>query len=150
MGRMIGYMLTWSTYGTWVQGDSKGYVKGGDILGENGALENSNLNSLVKERVLLTDQQREVVRESILHEAAAKSQQVYALSVASDHVHLVLNCTPKLNIERAIWCYKYATKAALVKEGFKGKVWTKGYDKRFCFNEKSLRSRIAYVHGHRK
>jgi len=27
MARMIGYMLTWTTYGTWLQRDKRGYVK---------------------------------------------------------------------------------------------------------------------------
>jgi len=27
MARMIGYMLTWTTYRTWLQGDKRGYVK---------------------------------------------------------------------------------------------------------------------------
>ena len=27
--RIIGYMVTWTTYGTWVQGEKKGYVKNG-------------------------------------------------------------------------------------------------------------------------
>lgn len=29
-----------------------------------------------------------------------------------------------------------------------GRVWTKGYDKRYCFDEKALRERIAYVERH--
>jgi len=27
--RLFGYMLTWTTYGTWVQGDRRGFVKDG-------------------------------------------------------------------------------------------------------------------------
>jgi len=30
MARMIGYMLTRTTYGTWLQGDKRGYVKDGE------------------------------------------------------------------------------------------------------------------------
>jgi len=30
--RIIGYMVTWTTYGTWLQGEKKGYVKNGKIL----------------------------------------------------------------------------------------------------------------------
>ena len=150
MGRMIGYMLTWSTYGSWLQGDEKGYVKCGKVLGGNRALENSNLASLVKERVFLTDPQRKVVRDAILEEAARYGQQVHALSVLSDHVHLVLGCIDRFSIERAVRCYKNATISVMVASGFAGKVWTKGYDKRFCYDEQSLRARIAYVRRHRE
>ena len=150
MGRMVGYMLTWSTYGSWLQGDEKGYVKRGKVLGGNRALENSNLASLVKEKVFLTDQQRKVVHDAILEEAARYGQPVHALSVLSEHVHLVLGCVDRLSIERAVCSYKNATISAMVASGFAGKVWTKGYDKRFCYDEQSLRARIAYVHRHRE
>ena len=35
MGKIIGYMVTWTTYGTRLQGDKRGYVKGGEILQGN-------------------------------------------------------------------------------------------------------------------
>jgi len=67
-------LLTWTTYGTWLQGSIKGFVKDGEVRGEN---------------------------------------------------------------------------AALQKSGYDGKVWTRGYDKRFCFDQKGLRERTKYVEGHR-
>ncbi len=38
--------------------------------------------------------------------------------------------------------------AAFRQEGLEGKVWARGYDKRFCFEEVSVESRIAYVVKH--
>jgi len=35
MPRTVGYMITWTTYGTWLQGDERGYVKNGKVLREN-------------------------------------------------------------------------------------------------------------------
>ena len=29
---MIAYMLTWTTYGTWLQGDERGYGKDGETF----------------------------------------------------------------------------------------------------------------------
>ena len=42
MSEIVGYMLTWTTYGTWLQGDARGYVKNGKILSENKGLEKAN------------------------------------------------------------------------------------------------------------
>ena len=39
MAGMIGFMATWTTYGTWLQGHKKGYVKNGKILEANPELE---------------------------------------------------------------------------------------------------------------
>ena len=33
--KLIGYMITWTTYGSWLQGDKRGYVKNGQIFGPN-------------------------------------------------------------------------------------------------------------------
>jgi hypothetical protein len=52
-------------------------------------------------------------------------------------------------IEDLVRRYKNAGYFALRKEGFVGRVWTRGYDKRFCFDEKALKERIRYVEGHR-
>ncbi len=38
MTKTVGYMITWTTYGTWLQGDKKGFVKEGKIRGENVAI----------------------------------------------------------------------------------------------------------------
>jgi len=34
MREIIGCMITWTTYGSWLQGDKRGYVKDGKILRE--------------------------------------------------------------------------------------------------------------------
>ena len=49
------------------------------------------------------------------------------------------------------WCvrnYKNASLFALRRNGFVRKVRTSGYDKRYCFDEKSLRARVDYVSKH--
>jgi hypothetical protein len=39
---LIGYMVTWTTYGSWLQGDKRGYVKNGTILPANDKLKSAN------------------------------------------------------------------------------------------------------------
>jgi REP element-mobilizing transposase RayT len=113
-------MISWTTYGTWLQGDERGYVRNGKVLRENKALENANRNNLKREAVRLNDQQRQIVREAILKEADSHGQQVYTLAVCSDHVHLVTNYvhTP---IEKLVWAYKYATAADCTKTDLPGR-----------------------------
>jgi len=48
-------------------------------------------------------------------------------------------------IEKVVAYYKTAGRLALKGMGCTGKVWTRGYDKRFCFDRASLRRRIEYV-----
>lgn len=106
MPKTVGYMLTWTTYGTWLQGDEKGYVKNGRILTENKALENSNLKNLKTRSVYLNIQQREAVRNAIIQEAKHHNQKILEIVVCSNHVHLVADYT-KVPIDKIAWAYKF-------------------------------------------
>jgi len=52
MKRMIGYMVTWTTYGTWLQGDKRGYVKDGKTLAQNDKLKSANQRQPMSSTVL--------------------------------------------------------------------------------------------------
>ena len=41
-------------------------------------------------------------------------------------------------------------RVALQAKGFVRRVWTRGYDKRYCFDEKSLKDRMDYVGRHKQ
>lgn len=147
MGRMIGYMITWTTYGTWLQGDMRGYVKNGKVLRGNKKLQEANRMSQKDKSVRLTRANREIVRKAILKEAEKLGQTIYSMVVCSNHVHMVANRI-EITIEKVAGRYKRAGTVALKGNGFTGKVWTKGFDKRFCFDEKSLKDKIDYVRRH--
>jgi hypothetical protein len=44
--------------------------------------------------------------------------------------------------------YKGSAQAALRKVGVAGRIWTKGFDKRYCFDQQTLQNRINYVKSH--
>ncbi len=148
MAKTLGYMLSWTTYGTWLQGDDRGYTDRGVVLRENQAIENANLQHLKKEAVHLNESQQSVVVEAIRKEAESKGQRIFAVAVCSDHVH-IMGGYVEIPLAKLLWAYKFATARALHKTGIVGKVWTKGYDKRFCFDTDSLTGRIEYVKRHR-
>jgi REP element-mobilizing transposase RayT len=147
MGKMIAYMLTWTTYGTWLQGDERGFVKDGQILNKNETLENINKFNLEKEPVRLNAKQREIVKNTIIEEAKRVSQKIFALIVFSNHIHLLVEKNQN-SIETTAALYKTAARKALYKTGLEGKIWSKGFDKRFCFNEQELDRRIEYINRH--
>ena len=147
MGCMVGYMLSWNTYGTWLQGDRRGWTKNGKVYGERGRLEDANLKAMKGRPVVLDREQREVVQAKIEEVAKRMGQRIYAIAVRSNHVHIVLENTEKA-IARAAMQYKMETTLALQKRGLRGKVWARGYDKRFCFDDAAVRARVGYVEGH--
>ena len=66
---MIAYMLTWTAYGTWLQGDKRGYVKDGKTHAANPGLYNSNRMALKQSPVRLSEKQRNLVKAQIINEA---------------------------------------------------------------------------------
>jgi hypothetical protein len=144
MKRLLGYMLTWTTYGSWLQGDNQGYVKDSKVLPASPALELANKARLKSPQFKLNTVGKNVVRKAITEEAKILRQTIYAMSVFSNHIHLVVNCN-ELPIEKAVSHYKNAARLALHEAGFGGKLWTRGFDKRFCFSETELMQKISYV-----
>lgn len=147
MRKTLGYLLTWTTYGTWLQGNKKGYVKDGVTFGINAPLAISNKQRLKKDPVILTRTQREIIETAIRKKADEIGQKLYAVVVCSDHVHIVVDYTTK-DIGLIVRYYKTAGHKAMKDTGFSGQLWTKGFDKRFCFDEQTLHKRINYVNKH--
>lgn len=147
MAKMIGFMATWTTYGTWLQGDERGYVKDGTILDANAALEESNKRSLKHDEIKIPKNLRQTVEDAVLQEAQEIGQQVYALAVRSNHVHIVVESIGK-TCGYSIGRFKKAATKALRQYRFSDKVWTKGFDKRYCYNQNELQAKILYVQKH--
>ena len=149
MGRTLGYMITWTTFGTWLQGDNRRYVKNARTLPANQKLVESNRHLQLQDAVKLTDDQRQIVHRAILEEARQQGHRIYALVVQSCHVHIVAGYIHK-PISKIVAYYKKAARVALQMSGHNGRVWTKGYDKRFCFDQETLEQKISYVNSHNK
>jgi REP element-mobilizing transposase RayT len=145
--RIIGYMVTWTTYGTWLQGEKKGYVKNGKILAQNDKLKSANQRQQKYPTVKLNSEQKQIVQNSIIEEAQRINHKIFAIAACSNHVHIVAGVSEE-SIEQAVHRCKYSATSALRKFGSQGKIWSKGFDKRFCFADKELENKVRYVRSH--
>ena len=139
MAKMIGYMLTWRTYGTWLQGDERGC--------KNEKLEQANKKNLKKEPIKFNSAQIEAVKDSIIQEAKRLNQKIYALTVLPNHIHLLVEKIDEA-IESTAAFYKTVARKALYKNNLQGRIWAKGYDKRYVFTEQELLNRMVYILKH--
>jgi len=114
-------MVTWTTYGTWLQGDKRGYVKDGRVLkGDQRLLE--LCKGLQKGRtVKLTKPEKEVVRRAISSESQRIAQKLEALAVCTNHVHLAARPCDR-SIERIVSMYKSTGTRALRSGGRAGPI----------------------------
>jgi len=83
----------------------------------------------------------EAIGQSLL---ARKPARIYAMTVQTWHVHIVVSDTPA-SLSGIVKCIKDAARWRL-RPG--RPIWGAGYDKRFCFDERSLQARIEYVERH--
>jgi REP element-mobilizing transposase RayT len=144
---MIGFMATWTTYGTWLQGSKKGYIKNGVTLKANPELEETNKALLKHEKITIPKSLHTIIKNAILKEAEEMSQKVHAITVCSNHVHIVVGSIGK-SCGYSVGRFKKAATGELRRYGFHDKVWTKGFDKRYCFSEQELEKKIRYVQQH--
>jgi REP element-mobilizing transposase RayT len=145
--RLVGYMITWTTYGTWLQGDKRGYVKDGRILEGNQKLFELCKGLQKSQTVKLTKPEKEIVRQAISNESQRIRQKIEAMAVCTNHLHLATRPCDK-SIERTVSMYKSAATRALRTGGRSGPIWTTGFDKRFCFTEADLAREIEYIQNH--
>ena len=141
-------MVTWTTYGSWLQGDKRRFVKDGKILEGNEKIykicEKLRKGSSVK----LTFSEKSIVRTSILTEAEHIGQQIEAVAVCTNHIHLAARPCSK-SIERIVSMYKSAATRQLRFCDRRGRIWTKGFNKRFCFDEEDFYRKVLYIKRHK-
>jgi REP element-mobilizing transposase RayT len=149
MRQPIGYMLTWTTYGSWLQGDKRGYVKDGTIMPENIALNRANRMVMTSPQMSLTFRQKKIIEKELRKEADLLGQEIYAISVGKNHIHLIVGSND-LDAASATSHYKNAARLAVQADGFCGRLWTRGFSKRYCFDQAQLNTMIEYVNRHNK
>lgn len=147
MQKVLGYMLTWTAYGSWLQGDRRKYVKNGQILDPNTPLENKNKENMKYPKVSLIAAQRKIIEKAIIEESAGLNQKIYAIAIGKNHIHLVVDCN-FISASSAMSHYKNAARLAMESNGFLGRLWTRGFSVRYCFDENQLNKAIQYVNLH--
>jgi len=147
MGKVVGYMATWATYGSWLQGDKRGYVRKGKVLGGSEGLERANKRMLGGGAVKLNRAEREIIKKGMLAEGDRIGERLLAVSVQSSHLHVVIAAGGKaVGKVVSLKCAAYYERQ---RDSVGRRLWARGYDKRLCFDEQSLVNRIRYVERHK-
>ncbi|MBN1795078.1 MAG: transposase [Sedimentisphaerales bacterium] len=140
-------MITFTTYGSWLPGDKRRYVQQGKVLHGNEKIYEHARKIQKTETIKLNAKEKAIVRQAIIEEAEKVGQKLEAIAVYSNHVHLVVRWSYH-PIGDVVSRYKNAAMFALGSNGRTGRIWTRGYDRRFCFTEDELNARIQYVKRH--
>ncbi|WP_428308810.1 hypothetical protein [Lacipirellula sp.] len=143
----LGIMITATTYGTWLRGDRRGWIDDGKLMPPSPGLEDADRERMEHPPFVFGAEQLlevgDLMGRSLVTRLAAP---IFALHVGSWHFHVVIGVQP-CDVPAAVKCGKDAVRFGLRPSR---PIWTAGYDKRYCFDEASLRGRIRYVERHNK
>jgi len=152
----VGYFLTWVTYGTWLPGDTRGWVEYGrgwqlpDPIRELEAAAR-----MTEDACRLNAEQRDAVQRQIAETCQHRGWDLHAANCRSNHVHVVVSAgdapPKKIRADLKAWaarCLKQHASALADASGYdRGREnwWAERGSIRFLYDESSLEAAILYV-----
>jgi REP element-mobilizing transposase RayT len=151
MSDPLAYFLTWTTYGTWLPGDERGWVKehqGFQVPAWK--IEHEARRKLTESPCTLDDDERALVEQTIRRHCEIRGWSLLAVACRTNHVHAIVAAgvdpDTVMNQLKA-WCTRRlkerrATRGdGAVRENW----WTEGGSKRFLNDTASLENAVNYV-----
>jgi REP element-mobilizing transposase RayT len=153
-GDPLAYFLTWTTYGTWLPGDERGWVaKPGDLHLPDASLERESRSRMTESPVLLDDRQRDIVVRTIAEHCLVRSWHLHAVACRTNHVHVVVTADRRrpedVMDQLKAWCTRKLKDQDRVRipenRTIRWNWWTQRGSKRWLNDLHSLETAISYV-----
>lgn len=148
----LGFLLTWTTYGTWLHGDLRKSVTKEEAIYEWPKIENDPgllrymFLKLRQDPFLLELEARRVADRTIREVSAHRGWLLPALNVRTNHVHAV--CCGLVSPEKMLGSFKAWITRRLREAGVVGqdrRIWTDGGSTRYLWDQKSFDAAVYYV-----
>jgi REP element-mobilizing transposase RayT len=150
----MNYFITFRCYGTWLHGDARGSVDylhnqfNEPFIEADARLESRRRLALKSRQVILSAAQRQCAENAIRDVARHRDWTILALSVLSNHVHVVVatgeNTKPeKVLIDFKAWSTRRLREQQLVPPDTQ--LWAEHGSTRYLWDEKSLMAACHYV-----
>lgn len=142
----IAYFSTWTTYGSWLPGDERGWFKAGSGFRSPDPIRVwAAAIRMTDESVILKPEQRQIVEQVIADHCGIRGWQLHAVSCRTNHVHVVLTATNRA-IQMPREQFKaWTTRRLKESQPARAHWWTeRGWDL-YIDNETSLQEAVAYV-----
>ncbi len=141
----IAYFITWTTYGTWLPGDERGWWRKGEHHEGNTLFCEMASADMKAPAFILSPELRPIVEETIARHCEIRSWPLHTVAARSNHVHVVVTA-PGYRPERVrdqfkAWCARTLKPECPGRERF----WTEGGSCRWINDEDDLHAVIVYV-----
>ncbi|MEQ8790410.1 MAG: transposase [Pirellulaceae bacterium] len=149
------YHIIWTTYGTWLPGDRRGWVqkKKPGIQDPDPKREEGARITMAESAIVLNAVQRSIVDETIHTHCEIRDWSLHALNVRSNHVHVVLTADRAADdVVRQLkaWCSRNLSDDAGLETQVAAKAgrrrwFTEGGEAKVIDSEEYLENAIHYV-----
>ena len=147
------YFITWTTYGTWLPGDVRGWTKRhkGSQLSRIGVASYAR-SQLMEDPLTLDAAQRCLVDATIRRHCAIRGWYLHTLNVRTNHIHVVVTAaeydSQVVMDQFKAWCTRRLQALARQRQDdhtTRESWWTEGGSRRNVFTEEDLEAVITYV-----
>ena len=146
-GAPLAFFLTWTTYGSWLPGDERGWNRKGELgsLRPSQARHESALAELKETKFVLSKQDRKVVESTIHSHCEIREWKLHAINARSNHAHVVV-AAPDYKPETVVAQFKaWCTRRLKQHHPARTRFWTQGASCRWINQEAALAAAIKYT-----
>lgn len=154
MDEPLAYFLTWTTYGTWLPGDERGWVeKPGQFRAPDGELQETAQRRMTEPALTLDAAQRRIVEDTIDDHCRIRGWHLHAVSARTQHVHVVVTAPGRKPDEVMdqfkAWCSRRLKEHERSRQSTGARIrqnwWTQRGSKRWLNDGDSLEAAVLYV-----
>lgn len=143
----IAYFITWTTYGTWLPGDERGWQRRGEggIKPPNELFAKMAEADMKETAFTLSLDDREIVEKTVARHCEIRGWKLHKVNARSNHVHVVVTAPgykpETVRDQFKAWCTRKLKPNHPGRERF----WTEGASCRWINHEDDLEAAIMYV-----
>ena len=148
----LAFFLTWTTYGSWLPGDDRGWVDGRGHVHDAEPLRAASVRTRMAETPVSFDAgQRIAVEQAIDAHCRLRGWHLYAVHCRPQHVHVVVTAVDRgpedVMTQLKAWCTRSLARPTRSprRSRFRKRWWTEGGSKRRIFHEGDLAAVMTYV-----
>jgi len=148
----LAFLITWTTYGTWLRGDERGWVQSGEseIQARDDQQQRHERQQMAASSVILNEEQRQIVESTTTAHCVIRHWELHALNVRTNHVHVVVSAPVDPDTvmrQLKAWCSRRLNehRAASSVRKKVSKWWTEHGSTKWINDESYLRNAIRYV-----
>lgn len=151
----LAYHVVWTTYGTWLPGDARGWITKGQwvVHPRDPECERRARDRMAEPPVLLTPPQRSLVEQTVTDHCRVRGWGLHAVRARTNHVHVVVTADrdpAQVRDQFKAWCSRKLSDAAgltqwVAKNAGRRRWFTEGGDVEFIDDDEYLLNAVRYV-----